>query len=219
MNKISFLSALLLLAILPIFAAFTSAEELKPIQLPKPQVDGGRPLMKVLKDRSSSRSFSKEELPVQVLSNLLWAASGINRTDTGKRTAPSAMNWQEVDIYGAMAGGLYLYDPEGHMLKPVLSGDIRAMTGRQDFVKDAPVNFIYVADFSRMGTAAKEDKEIYSAADTGFISQNVYLYCASEGLSTVVRGSVDRQALAKVMRLRPDQKIILAQTVGYPKKQ
>jgi SagB-type dehydrogenase family enzyme len=219
MNKISFLSALLLLAILPIFAAFTSAEELKPIQLPKPQVDGGRPLMKVLKDRSSSRSFSKDKLPVQVLSNLLWAASGINRTDTGKRTAPSAMNWQEVDIYVAMSEGLYLYDPEGHILKPVLSGDIRAVTGRQDFVKDAPVNLIYVADFSRMGTAAKEDREIYSAADTGFISQNVYLYCASEGLATVVRGSVDRQALAKVMRLRPDQKIILAQTVGYPKEQ
>lgn len=92
------------------------------------------------------------------------------------------------------------------------------MTGRQEFVKDAPVNLIYVADFSRMGTATKEDRELYSAADTGFISENVYLYCASEGLATVVRGSIDRPALAKVMKLRPDQRIILAQTVGYPKK-
>jgi SagB-type dehydrogenase family enzyme len=218
MNKILFLFPFLILVILPICATLTFAEELNPIHLLKPQVDSGRPLMQVLKDRSSSRSFSKEKLPIQVLSNLLWAAFGINRTDTGKRTAPSAVNWQEIDIYVAMAEGLYLYDAKAYMLKPILSEDIRAMTGRQEFVKDAPVNLIYVADFSRMGTATKEDKELYSAADTGFISENVYLYCASEGLATVVRGSIDRQALAKVMRLRPDQKVILAQSVGYPKK-
>jgi len=174
--------------------------------------------MQVLKDRSSSRSFRSEKLPLQVISNLLWAAFGINRPDTGKRTAPSAVNWQEIDIYIAMAEGLYLYDAKTHILKPVLSADIRAMTGRQEFVKDAPVNLIYVADFSRIGTATKEDKDLYSAADTGFIGQNVYLYCASEGLATVVRGSIDRQALAKAMKLRPEQKIILAQSVGYPKK-
>jgi SagB-type dehydrogenase family enzyme len=194
------------------------AGELKPIHLPTPQVDGGRPLMQVLKVRSSSRSFSPEKLPSQVLSNLLWAAFGINRPDLGKRTAPSAMNWQEIDIYVAIADGLYLYDARTQILKPILSEDIRVMTGQQDFVKEAPINFIYVADFSKMGTATKEEKELYSAADTGFISQNVYLYCASERLATVVRGSIDRTALAKAMRLRPDQKIILAQSVGYPKK-
>ena len=194
------------------------SDELKPIQLLKPQVDKGRPLMQVLKDRSSSRSFSKEKLPIQVLSNLLWAGFGVNRTDTGKRTAPSAMNRQEIDIYVATADGLYLYDAKGHVLNPILSEDIRAMTGTQEYVKDAAINLIYVADYSKMGTATKEDKDIYSAADTGFISQNVYLYCASEGLATVVRGSIDRQALAKVMKLRPEQKIILAQSVGYPKK-
>jgi len=218
MNKISFSFVSVILVILPICATLTFAGELKPIQLLKPQIDRGRPLMQVLKDRSSSRSFSKEKLPVQMLSNLLWAAFGINRTDTGKRTAPSAVNWQEIDIYVAMAEGLYLYDAKAHILKPILAEDIRALTGRQEFVKDAPVNLIYVADFSRMGTATKEDKELYSAVDTGFISENVYLYCASEGLATVVRGSIDRQAIAKVMRLRPDQKIILAQSVGYPKK-
>jgi len=217
-NKILFSSASLILAVLFIPITLTFAEDLKPIQLLKPQVDRGRPLMQVLKDRSSSRSFRSEKLPLQVISNLLWAAFGINRPDTGKRTAPSAVNWQEIDIYIAMAEGLYLYDAKTHILKPVLSADIRAMTGRQEFVKDAPVNLIYVADFSRMGTATKEDKDLYSAADTGFIGQNVYLYCASEGLATVVRGSIDRQALAKAMKLRPEQKIILAQSVGYPKK-
>jgi SagB-type dehydrogenase family enzyme len=194
------------------------SDELKPIQLLKPQVDKGRPLMQVLQDRSSSRSFSKEKLPMQVLSNLLWAGFGVNRTDTGKRTAPSAMNRQEIDIYIATANGLYLYDAKAHVLNPILSEDIRAMTGTQEYVKDAAINLIYVADYSKMGTSTKEDKDIYSAADTGFISENVYLYCASEGLATVVRGSIDRQALAKAMKLRPDQKIILAQSVGYPKK-
>ena len=218
MNRMSFLSMSLLLAVLIIPGTIAFGEELKPIQLPKPQLDIGRPLMQVLKDRSSSRSFSNENLPVQVLSNLLWAAFGVNRPDAGKHTAPSARNWQEVDIYVAMAEGLYLYDAKNHVLKPVLSGDIRSITGRQDFVKDAPVNLIYVADFAKTGDATKDDKEIYSAADTGFISQNVYLYCASDGLATVVRGSIDREALAKAMKLQPEQKIILAQTVGYPKK-
>jgi SagB-type dehydrogenase family enzyme len=216
MNKILFFTTSLIF--LPIFVLLTFAEELKPIQLLKPQVDKGRPLMQVLKDRSSSRSFSKEKLPMQVLSNLLWAGFGVNRTDTGKRTAPSAMNRQEIDIYVATADGLYLYDAKAHVLNPILSEDIRAMTGTQEYVKDAAINLIYVADYSKMGTSTKEDKDIYSSADTGFISENVYLYCASEGLATVVRGSIDRQALAKVMRLRPDQKIILAQSVGYPKK-
>ena len=203
-----------------VFSIFCSAfaEELKPIQLPKPQVDGGRPLMQVLKDRGSSRSFSSEKLPLQVLSNLLWAASGINRPDSGKRTAPSAVNWQELDIYVATAEGLYLYDAKSHRLNPILSEDIRALTGRQPFVREAPVNLVYVADFSRMGRGTNEEKEFYSAADTGFIAQNVYLFCSSEGLATVVRASIDRPALAKVMKLRPDQKITLAQSVGYPKK-
>ncbi|HZV46372.1 MAG TPA: SagB/ThcOx family dehydrogenase [Thermodesulfovibrionales bacterium] len=218
MNRISSVSASLLLAVLMIPVTLAFGEELKSIQLPKPQLDIGRPLMQVLKDRSSSRSFSTEKLPVQVLSNLLWAAFGINRPDTGHRTAPSARNWQEIDIYVAMADGLYLYDAKNHMLQPVISGDIRAMAGTQDFVKDAPINLIYVADFSKTGNATKDDKEMYSAADTGFISQNVYLFCSSEGLATVVRGSINREALAKAMKLRPDQKIILAQTIGYTKK-
>jgi|WetSurMetagenome_2_1015567.scaffolds.fasta_scaffold00042_61 SagB-type dehydrogenase family enzyme len=194
------------------------SDERRTIKLPNPQVEGGKPLMQALKDRSSSRSFSPQKLADQTLSNLLWAAFGINRTDTGKRTAPSAVNWREIDIYVATADGLYLFDANKQALKLVSSGDIRSATGTQGFVKEAPVNLIYVADLTRMGKGSNEDKDRYSAADTGFISQNVYLYCASEGLATVVRASIDRQALAKIMKLRADQKIVLAQSVGYPKK-
>ena len=218
MKRIALLAACLVVIALLIGPTLTAAEGLKPIKLLKPQTEGGRPLMQVLQARSSSRSFSAEQLPPQVLSNLLWTACGINRPDSGKRTAPSARNWQEIDIYVATADGLYLYDAPAHALKPVLAKDIRAATGSQPFVGEVPVNLIYVADFSRMGMATDDQKVFYSAAATGFISQNVYLYCASEGLATVVRGLVNRPALAKAMNLRSDQQITLAQSVGYPKK-
>ncbi len=128
------------------------------------------------------------------------------------------MNSQEIDVYVAIANGLYLYEPEAHTLIPILSDDIRGKTGGQPFVKDVPVNLLYVADYSRVNRGSDSDKVFYSAADAAFIAENVYLFCASEGLATVVRGSVDRSELAKVMKLRPEQKIILAQSVGYPKK-
>ena len=217
MKRIVLLAACVVLIALPIGPSVTVAQKLKPIKLLEPQTEGGRPLMQVLQARSSSRAFSVEQLPPQVLSNLLWAACGINRPDSGKRTAPSARNWQEIDIYVATADGLYLYDAQTHALKPVLAEDIRAATGRQPFVGEVPVNLIYVADFSKMGAATDDQKVFYSAAATGFISQNVYLYCASEGLATVVRGLVNKPALAKAMNLRSDQQITLAQSVGYPK--
>jgi nitroreductase len=128
------------------------------------------------------------------------------------------MNKQEIDVYVAMADGLYLYDANAHILLPVLAEDIRAATGKQPFVKDAPVNLVFVADYSKMGNMPDTQKDFYAATDTGYISQNVYLYCASEGLATVVRGSVDKPACQAAMKLRADQKVILAQTVGYPKK-
>jgi SagB-type dehydrogenase family enzyme len=195
-----------------------SAEELKTIKLQPPQLDRGKMLMQALKDRQTSRSFSSKKLPLNVLSNLLWAACGINRPESGKRTAPSAVNWQEIDIYVADQDGVYLYDGKDNSLKPILHKDIRALTGKQSFVADAPINLIYVADLSRMGERSEEEKNFYSAVDTGFISQNVYLYCASEGLSTVVRGAVDRDVLSQVMKLTSKQKVILVQTVGYPKE-
>lgn len=218
MNARSLQAVCLVLVVLLIGPSLVSGQESKPVPLPAPQTDGGKPLMQVLKDRNTSRSFSTEKLPKQVLSNMLWAAWGVNRPETGKRTAPSARNWQEIDIYVATADGLFLYDAKAHALQPILTEDIRALTGQQPFVQHAPVNLVYVADFSRMGDAEVDVKIFCSAADTGFISQNVYLYCASEGLATVVRGLIDRPALEKAMRLRPDQRVTLSQTVGYPKK-
>ena len=149
---------------------------------------------------------------------MLWAANGINRPEIGKRTAPSALNWQEIDLYVSMASGLYLYDARANRLEPVLNQDIRALTGKQPFVKTAPVNLIMVADYSRMGKSASEDKSAFAHADAAFIGQNVYLFCASEDLATVFRASIDKPALAKAMKLREDQKILFSQTVGYGKK-
>ena len=217
MKKLSFRTVGFILIVLLMCNVLTSAQELKPIKLLSPQKDGGKPLMQVLNERKSQREYSDKELPLQVLSNMLWAAWGINRPDSGRRTAPSAVNMQEIDVYVSMADGLYLYDAKEHMLQPVLAKDIRALTGTQSYVKDAPVNLVFVADVSKMGNRTDKGITFTSAADTGFISQNVYLFCASEGLATVVRGLVDKPALAKTMGLRPDQIIILSQSVGYPR--
>jgi SagB-type dehydrogenase family enzyme len=201
-----------------IFGFSAAAQETDLVNLPAPQMTGGKPLLDCLKARQSGREFSSEKLPLQVLSNLLWAADGINRPDSGKRTAPSAVNWQDIDVYAATADGLFLYLPKEHALKRILGEDVRAAMGKQDFVKDVPLNLVYVSDYTKIPRGTDEDKRSISGTHTGFISQNVYLFCASEGLATVVRGSVDRAALAKRMKLRPAQRITLAQTVGYPKK-
>jgi SagB-type dehydrogenase family enzyme len=216
-KKFLFLS-LCLLIIFSTVKTQETASKPKEIKLPAPRVDGGRPLMQCLKDRQSQRDFKPDPLPLQVLSDLLWAAYGINRPESGKRTAPSAVNWQNIDIYVALADGLYLYEPKEHKLIQLLAEDIRGLTGTQPFVKEAPLNLIYVADLAKIPRGMDEDKRFYSAAHTGFISQNVYLFCASEGLATVVRAMINREELAKKMGLRPDQQITLAQTVGYPKK-
>jgi nitroreductase len=172
--------------------------------------------MQTLQERASRREFAPDPLPPQVLSNLLWAAWGINRPDTGGRTAPSAMNRQEMDVYAATADGVFLYEAKEHRLKPVTKDDLRALTGTQAYVATAPVNLIYVSRASG-GTAA--DQAQAGGIQAGLISENVYLFCASAGLATVVRGSINRDALATALKLPSAQKIILAQTVGYPKKQ
>ncbi|MFH1969781.1 MAG: SagB/ThcOx family dehydrogenase [Verrucomicrobiota bacterium] len=196
-----------------------AAEPLKPVVLPAPQMDKGRPLMQVFKDRQSRRNISPDKkLSLQELSNLLWAACGINRPDSGKRTAPTASNLQEIDVYVATAEGVFLYEVKEHKLEPVLQEDVRKAAGKQAFVQMAPVVLIFVVDAERMGRRSESDKVFYAATDTGFVSQNVYLYCASEGLATVVIGMVDKPALAAKMKLRPEQKVILTQPVGYPAK-
>jgi len=204
------------LALLLGAGTLAQAADLQTIQLPKPEITQGKPLMQVLSERKTSREFSPKELSSQTLSNLLWAAFGINRPD-GRRTAPSALNHQEIDIFVAMKAGVYRYDAKANALIPVVAGDMGAMTGLQGYVKDAPLNLIYVADYSKMGDSQEAEKMFLSAADTGFISENVYLYSASEGLATVVRANIDKKKLNEAMKLRPDQKITLAQCVGYPK--
>ena len=184
--------------------------------LPPPRKTAGMPLMEALSQRHSSREIGTLELPVQMLSDLLWAACGVNRPEAGMRTAPSAVNWQEIDIFVASKDGVRLFDPPRHRLKPLLTRDIRAEIGLQPFVKQAPICLIYVADFAKMTRASEEDKVFYSACDVGFISQDVYLFAASEGLSTCVVGLVKRKPLAETLGLRPEQRVLLCQPVGYP---
>jgi len=217
MMKKVFLSVVVLFC----FVASSIAADLSPIKLPPPDLKGGKSLIQSLQERKTSRSFSTKKLSIDVLSNLLWAACGVNRPDSGKRTSPTAMNWQEIDVYVAMEEGLYLYNAKAHVLEPVLKGDLRKNTTEflqpsRSSVAGAPLQLIYVADYAKMSIAANdEEKKLYSAADTGFIAQNVYLYCASAGMATVIRGMVNRDTLSKDMKLRDKQKIILVQAVGY----
>jgi len=193
------------------------AQEATAMELPPPRTDGGKPLIQALRWRRSIREYTDKPLAAQVLSDLLWAAFGINRPAIGDRTAPYWRHVMVIDIYAAMADGVWLYEPKRHALIPHLSTDIRAQTGTQDFVGTAPLNLIYVAHGERMQDISAEDRRLYASVDTGFIGQNVYLFCASEGLASVFRGAVDYQTLAKAMKLGAGQFVTFAQTVGYPK--
>lgn len=186
------------------------------LDLPAPQKTGGMPLMEALAKRSTARAFDAKELSPRQFSSLLWAAFGINRPD-GKRTAPSARNYQETDIYVLLKQGAYVYAAASNKLELVVAEDIRALGGTQAFITNAPVTLVFVADLSKMGGGTNDDKKNTANIDVGYISQNVYLFCASEGLVTGARGSVDRAVLGPRLKLRPDQMIILAQSVGYPK--
>lgn len=188
----------------------------KVISLPPPQTDGGMPLMKALKIRQTSREFSPRKLSDQMMSNLLWAACGINRPDSKKRTAPTAMNYQEIDVYVSTPEGLFLYDAGNHSLIELSKEDVRAKTGIQEFVATAPVNLVFVADYSKMTKSDEKTQDMYAMADAAFISQNVYLFCASEGLATGVRAWIDKDGCGKALNLKSSQHITLGQSVGYP---
>ena len=191
-----------------------SAQETVP--LPAPRRTGGMPLMQALQQRRSTREFAPRPLPQQIVSDLLWAAYGINRP-SGDHTAPYWRHIMAIDVYAAMADGVWLYDPKQHALVPHLAQDIRAQTGRQDFVATAPLDLVYVAHGERMQDISAEERRLYASVDTGFIGQNVYLFCASEGLATVFRGAVDYPRLAATMKLDGSVFVTFAQTVGYPK--
>jgi nitroreductase len=188
------------------------------VQLPLPDQTGGERLMLALAQRRSEREFSATALPPAVLSNLFWAAYGINRPETGGRTAPSALNAQQIDIYAALPGGLYIYDAPAHDLRLVAEIDARCVTGYQDFVDNAPLDLVYVADDAHTQAIPANYRDIYAAASAGAIAQNVYLFCASNDLATVVRGWFDRTALAAALGLGEHERIVLAQTVGYRRR-
>ena len=202
-----------LLAAAPAVAAAAAESERA---LPPPRMEGGKPLMEALKARRSTRDYADRPLPDQVLSDLLWAAYGINRP-SGDRTAPYWRHIMVIDVYAAMADGLWLYDPKRHVLLRQSDADIRAQTGQQDFVGSAPLNLVYVAHGERMREVPAEARRLYASVDTGFIGQNVYLYCASEGLATVFRGAVLSEALGRTLKLGDRQFVTFCQSVGYPK--
>jgi nitroreductase len=194
---------------------FVSAQDMKQQTLPDPRTTGGKPLRDVLGDRQTNRDFKPDMITNQELSDLLWAAWGINRQDIGKRTAPSWKNFQEIGIYVATKDGVRQWDEKRNVLDPVSDVDVRGLTQNKSFVTVVPLMLLYIADYDKMD-APKKDKRFISGTDSGFISQNVYLHCASEGLSTVVMGAIDRKKMRKALKLKRNLHIIHCQAVGYP---
>ncbi len=206
----------LMLSALTVLFSLTACAQNQDIKLPEPQKTGGKPLMDCINNRQSGRDFDEtKELSNQTLSNLLWVAYGFNRED--KRTVPTSRNKQEMDIYVALKSGIYHWDAKTNVLKLVVKGDHRKDTGAQPFVEKAAVNLVYVCNKTKADSPNEQKLTEATYANAGFIAQNVYLYCASEGLSTVIRGMVPKEELSKTMKLAADQMIVLAQSVGYPK--
>lgn len=195
----------------------TTGDSATAIVLPPVDPHGGMPLMEALAARRSSRDFSPEPLPLPLLGGVLWAAFGVNRPD-GHRTAPTAINAQEIEVFAALPTGAYRYDAANHALTLVAATDVRRVTGYQDFVDDAPLDLVYVADHSRMHMVPAASRGLYSSAAAGAICQNVYLYAAAHRLATVIRAWIDRDAIADALGLTHDQQVLFSQTVGYPKR-
>ena len=197
MKKIFFLT------IVSCFCLNLSAQD---IQLPAPQKTGGKPLMDAINQRQSIREYSGKDLDLQTVSNLMWVAYGFNREN--KRVVPTALDKQQFEVYVALKSGVYLYDAKANKLVLKVKGDHRKSAGKQEFVRSAPLNFIYVMDAGILD----------SSVECGCIVQNVYLYCASAGLGSVVRGYFDQDELKKLLNLSEKKKVILCQTVGYKAK-
>ena len=211
MRKVSFILTVLL------FITAMHAQDLKKIQLNNPDKNRGSSVMKAFSDRRSDRAYADKALSLQDLSDLLWAANGINRPD-GKRTAPSALNKQDIDIYVIMKEGAYLYDAKSNSLQPIAKGDHRgAVAGGQDFVKTAPVSLVLVSDLSRFGKITDHVK-LMAAVDAGCVSQNINIFCSAVGLATVPRASMDMNALKQILKLTENQLPLMNNPVGYFKK-
>lgn len=203
----------LLFALVACFVSGLDAQELKPLKLNKPDVKRGLPVMTALEKRHSEREFSDKKLNMQDLSDLLWAANGINRPASAKRTAPSALNKQEIEVYVCMPEGTYRYNAKTHSLLPVTKEDLRpAVAGSQGFVKQAPLCLVLVADLEKFN-----GEVLMPAMDAGIVSQNINLFCAGMGLVTVPRASMDQAALKKGLKLKDSQRPLMNNPVGYAK--
>jgi SagB-type dehydrogenase family enzyme len=195
-----------------------NAQELETVKLNKPYMARGETVMKALENRKSVRSFQDRELSFQDLSDLLWAAVGVNRED-GRRTAPSAMNRQEVDVYVVLKDGAYLYNAAEHVLQPVAAGDYRNFVkGEQEFENPAPLYLVIVADIKKMGDVTQEQTKMMCAMDAGIVCQNINIFCAATALATVPRAWMNKEELKKILKLSDNQYIMLNNPVGYPKE-
>lgn len=225
MDRRTFLKTVPVITVLAGIAS-SLADDLKPITLVKPQTDGGKSVLAALKERKTNRNIRSEKLPPQTLSNLLWAAFGVNR-ENGPfrgpgRTAASASNSQEIDLYVALPEGVYLYEAIPHLLAPVAAGDFRRRSGRRS-AAGAPVNIFYVVDiakykkapFQEPGLRDPEVQKSYYYVATGLIAQNVYLFAASQGLAAHFH-NCDKRNTPTEFKLRPEQRVLFSQTVGYP---
>ena len=201
------------------FSACILAQDLKPITLNPPDLKRGLPVMEAFSLRASATDFSDKKLSLQDLSDLLFAANGINRKDVSKRTAPSAMNAQDIDIYVFMQEGVYFYDAANFVLNPIVTGDQRLIVaGRQDAVAKAPVMLLLVSDISRFKFPDESAKLDAAGKDAGIVSQNINIFCAGMGLITRTRGTMDLEKIKNVLKLKDSQRAMLNNPVGYPVK-
>jgi len=213
MKRIFIILTVSLMATMSLFS-----QDLRDIKLNEPNKSRGSAFMKALSDRKSIREYDTRDLSFQDLSDLLWAANGVNRTETGMRTAPSAMNRQEIDVYVINKDGAYLYDATNHILKGVTAGDFRkAVAVSQDFAATAPVCIVLVANLEKLGDPASENTRLTAAMDGGIVNQNINIFCAAVGLATVPRGTMDKAELKIALKLSDTQLLILNNPVGYPK--
>lgn len=213
------LSFISMAAVMPAFAKEKAVKNTNSKEIVLQQVDftKGKTVLQAMNDRHSSREFADKQLDIKTLSELLWAAGGINRADTGGRTSPTAMNSREIDIYVFLKDGIYLYAPKEHKLVLIAEGDKRAAAGMQDFVATAAANLVYVSDLEKFTNGDDNMKMTMAAVDLGHVSENVYLYCSSADLACVVRAYVDGPSISKLLNLKNSQKVILSQSVGYKK--
>ena len=196
-----------------------NAQELKSIALNPPDINSGLTVMQAFSKRSSASAFTSEKLKLQDLSDLLWAANGINRADSKKRTAPSAMNAQDIDIYVFLSDGVYLYNAPANSLDPVVAGDQRTLAaGRQAEYANAAVILVMVSDISRFRNGEDNMKLSMAAMDAGIVSQNISIFCAGTGLLTRPRATMDQPKLKEILKLKDTQYPLLNNPVSYPAK-